>query len=54
MSEEIQRAVMLMNKAAHYIRSHSPDFLIFYDEAQCDGYCLADDLETSASILEEK
>ena len=40
--DEDRRDYML-KVAAEYIREHYPDGDIFYDDARCDGYCLADD-----------
>jgi hypothetical protein len=48
---EIDRAAMLMGIAAKYINSFCNDSEIFYDEAWCDGYCLAEDLRIQAEIL---
>ena len=42
------RAQMLMLLAAKYIRKYAPDHAVHYDEADCEGSCLADDLEIEA------
>ena len=34
----------LLYVAAEYISEHCPDGSIFYDDAECDGYCLSDEL----------
>lgn len=36
----------LIRVAIHYIEIHHASGEIFYDEAQCDGYCLIEDLRT--------
>lgn len=48
-TEEPSRAKMLMLLAAEYIRKHAPDGTVHYDEADCDGSCLAEDLEIEAN-----
>ena len=40
--DEDRRDYML-KIAAEYIREHCPDGDIYYDDAECDGYCVADD-----------
>ena len=42
----------MLTVAAAYIRQHCTDGIIWFDEAECDGYCVADDCE-SASNSEE-
>ena len=48
--DENRKDYMLM-VAAEYIREHCPEGIIFYDDADCDGYCVADDCETIATDL---
>lgn len=48
---EPSRAKMLMLVAADYIRQHAPGHTVHYDEADCDGYCLADDLRIEAEQM---
>jgi hypothetical protein len=43
------RAQELMLIAAKFIRQHASDRTMFYDEATCDGYCLAAELEAEAN-----
>jgi len=43
------RASYLMRIAAEYILKHAPDHTVHYDEADCDGHCLADDLIIEAN-----
>lgn len=46
------RAVELLRHAAAYIRASSDhDRLIHYDDADCDGLCLADDCDATAEAL---
>ena len=47
------RASLMLRIAAKYIREHAPDFEIYYDEARCDGYCVADDCEDAAAMIED-
>ena len=44
--DEDRKDYMLM-VAAEYIREHCPGGMIFYDDAECDGYCVADDCESA-------
>ena len=48
--DEDRKDYMLM-VAAEYIREHCPEGIIFYDDADCDGYCVADDCEAVATDL---
>ena len=48
---DIDRAIEMLNIAAEYIRTHWPDGTVFYDETDCDGYCVADDCKTAAESL---
>lgn len=52
MSEELNRAVVMLRVAMNYIRDNCDDGLIFYDDAECDGACVADDCEIAAGALE--
>lgn len=51
MKEDIHRAAEMLRIAAEYIKQHCPDGDIFYDEADCDGYCVAADCEIAADEL---
>lgn len=46
-----KRAIEMLRVAARYIRDVQPDGSIFYDEAECDGYCVADDCDAAADDL---
>ena len=47
-----ERAIMLLNIAAKYLRENEyVDALTVYDDTECDGLCLADDLEQAAIEL---
>ncbi len=48
------RAIEMLRIAAEVIREHAPDVTRFYDEAECDGYCIADDCESAAEELENE
>lgn len=39
------RVEYMLKVAAAYIRKHCPDEKIFYDDAECDGYCVAAECE---------
>lgn len=51
MTYEQRRAIEMLEVAAKYIRIHCPDREIFYDDAECDGSCVADDCEIAAEAL---
>lgn len=51
MQSEIDRAIEMLNIASRYIRDKYPYGLIYYDEADCDGWCVADDCEGAAEML---
>lgn len=51
MNSNNARAAQLLRLAAQYIRENCPDELIEYDEAECDGECLALDCESAADAL---
>ncbi len=51
--EDLRRARDMLKVAAEYIRNHYPDGMAFYDEADCDGYCVADDCESSAEMIDK-
>lgn len=46
-----ERAIYLMFIAADYIRDNAPSERVIFDDAECDGMCLADDLESAAKDL---
>ncbi len=52
--EDLLRAAEMLKIAAEYIRENWPDATVFYDEAECDGYCVADDCETAAEMIWEE
>lgn len=53
MSENTKRAVEMLRIAALYIEENNlGEALIRYDEADCDGYCVADDCREAAESLE--
>lgn len=41
----------MLGVAAEYILKHWPEGMVFYDEADCDGYCVAEDCKTAAEML---
>lgn len=45
MKDEIERAIYLLGIAGKVIEEHASDVDVFYDEANCDGTCLAMDIE---------
>lgn len=44
-------AIEMLSVAARYIRDHCPDGLVYYNDADCDGYCVADDCEVAADEI---
>jgi hypothetical protein len=42
----------MLKVAAEYIRDNYPDGMIHYDEADCDGSCVANDCIAAADELE--
>jgi hypothetical protein len=52
MNDTEKRAVYLMRIAASVIQHNAPEATAYYDEAECDGLCLADDLKIAADDLE--
>jgi len=46
------RAFLMLNVAARYIRDNDlEEYEIFYDDAMCDGTCVADECEDAAMML---
>ena len=45
------RAIEMLRVAASYIELHCPDGTIWYDEAWCDGACVADDCRNAVVEL---
>lgn len=54
MGEELTRAVEMLRVAMNYIRDNCDDAVIFYDDAECDGACVAGDCEIAADMLEAR
>lgn len=54
--EDIERAIEMLQVAARFLRENAYEVTetIYYDEADCDGQCLADDCETAALCLESR
>lgn len=52
--ENETRKEYLVRVAVYYIEQHTGylgiDDCIFYDDAECDGYCLAEDLRAEFNI----
>ncbi len=44
--EHAQRIDYMLKVAAEHIRENSPTSVSDYDDTYCDGYCMADDLES--------
>ena len=53
-SYDIVRAKEMLQIAANYIRQFYPDGVLHYDDADCDGYCIADDCEIAAESLKDR
>lgn len=47
-----QRAIELMRIAAEFVETHAFEKLVTYDGTECDGWCLASDLQVAAEELE--
>lgn len=54
MDKASERASFMLRIAAIYIRKYCPDELYHYDEANCDGGCVADDCDAAAEELRYK
>jgi hypothetical protein len=54
MEESYKRAIEMLEVAAKYIDEHCPHDFIFYDDTDCDGYCVAEDCRIAASELQDK
>lgn len=50
-ADDIKRAEYLMRIAANFIHRYAGSYQTYYDEAFCDGLCLADDLRIAAACL---
>lgn len=54
MGDSIDRAIEMLKIAAKWIRENSGYFgetTEFYDGAECDGSCIADDCENAADAM---
>lgn len=51
MQTDLERAQFMLRTAAAYIRTYCPDEKMIYDDAECDGYCVADDCESAVKML---
>lgn len=49
---EKHRAIYMLKVASEYIKRHAPDESIHYDEADCDGSCVAEDCMSAADELD--
>jgi len=49
--EEIERAIQMLEISAEYIEQTDPYGLISYDDADCDGGCVAEDCRSIAELL---
>lgn len=52
MQDDLERAVYLMRVAADTIRAECSSAEVWFDDADCDGECLAQDLSIAADQLE--
>ena len=46
------RKEYLIYIAINFLREHAYEYTAFYDEAECDGTCLADDLRIEFDVPE--
>lgn len=51
MTEQEERAIEMLRIAADYIELNYPEGVVEYDEASCDGYCVAEDCRIAAEGL---
>ena len=51
-AEEVKRAVEMLKVSARRSSIAAPSVTVRYDEAECDGYCVADDCEAAAEDLD--
>ena len=49
--EEIKRAIQMLEISAEYIEQTDTYGVIAYDDADCDGGCVADDCRSIAELL---
>jgi len=49
--EDIDRAIEMLMVCSRVIREQGAEMMWKYDEAECDGLCIADDCETAATML---
>ncbi len=49
-----RRSVYLMRVASQFIMENARDGIIKYDEADCDGHCLAEELQHMAEDMDVK
>lgn len=54
MTTDMNRMQLLLKIASEYIEKHAPlDEIIVYDDAECDGYCLVDDIRAVLYLSEK-
>lgn len=49
--DAIKRAIEILEIAGEHCESYAGDATAFYDEADCDGYCINDDCKAAANDL---
>lgn len=54
MQEGGNRTAYIMRVAALHIRNYAYEDTTHYDKADCDGFCIADELENEANEIERK
>ncbi len=52
MSEELKRAVRMMEVACSFIENNCPFGTTHYDGTECDGFCLSEDLSSASEDLQ--
>lgn len=50
-NEKLERAILMLEVAAKYIKENCSDVIIHYDEADCDGGCIAEDCKNCIDDL---
>lgn len=49
----VKRAIEILKVASDFIRENASSAIVHYDDADCDGYCLADDCMSAVEGLND-
>jgi len=50
-NKKLERAILMLEVATKYIKENCSDAIIHYDEADCDGGCIAEDCKNCIDDL---